>query len=143
MGDTSVILLNGQNYTCILHLYFESLSRKRCLLQGYTPLHIAMQFDHENIFNLLVQVYGEYRNIVRLFFFFSFFSLYKPCDGETSRRNTSTDLENILSGANQDIRDHSGKKARQYLASQEAAVSQDTFRSKYIPKKRRHFVRKK
>ncbi|XP_048515618.1 ankyrin repeat domain-containing protein SOWAHB isoform X5 [Athalia rosae] len=55
---------------------------------GYTPLHIAMQFDHENIFNLLVQVYG----------------------------------------ANQELRDHSGKKARQYLASQEAAVSQDTFR---------------
>ncbi|XP_046734436.1 ankyrin repeat domain-containing protein SOWAHB isoform X3 [Diprion similis] len=55
---------------------------------GYTPLHIAMQFDHENIFNLLVQVYG----------------------------------------ANQDVRDYSGKKARQYLASQEAAVSQDTFR---------------
>ncbi|XP_066602254.1 ankyrin repeat domain-containing protein SOWAHC [Prorops nasuta] len=55
---------------------------------GYTPLHIAMQFDHENIFNLLVQVYG----------------------------------------ANQDIRDHSGKKARQYLVSQEAAISQDTIR---------------
>ncbi|XP_043476138.1 ankyrin repeat domain-containing protein SOWAHB isoform X3 [Leptopilina heterotoma] len=55
---------------------------------GYTPLHIAMQFDHENIFNLLVQVYG----------------------------------------ANQEIRDYSGKKARQYLVSQEAAVSQDTFR---------------
>ncbi|XP_012053979.1 PREDICTED: ankyrin repeat domain-containing protein SOWAHB [Atta cephalotes] len=54
---------------------------------GYTPLHIAMQFGHENIFNLLVQVYG----------------------------------------ANQDIRDYSGRKARQYLASQEAAVSQDTF----------------
>ncbi|KAK0180631.1 hypothetical protein PV327_002994 [Microctonus hyperodae] len=47
-----------------------------------------MQFDHENIFNLLIQVYG----------------------------------------ANQEIRDHSGKKARQYVASQEAAVSQDTFR---------------
>ncbi|EGI64514.1 hypothetical protein G5I_07021 [Acromyrmex echinatior] len=46
-----------------------------------------MQFGHENIFNLLVQVYG----------------------------------------ANQDIRDYSGRKARQYLASQEAAVSQDTF----------------
>ncbi|XP_046734435.1 ankyrin repeat domain-containing protein SOWAHB isoform X2 [Diprion similis] len=59
---------------------------------GYTPLHIAMQFDHENIFNLLVQVYG----------------------------------------ANQDVRDYSGKKARQYLASQEAAVSQDTFRKKDI-----------
>ncbi|XP_076379542.1 uncharacterized protein LOC143259804 isoform X1 [Megalopta genalis] len=58
------------------------------MLQGYTPLHIAMQFDHENVFNLLVQVYG----------------------------------------ANQDIRDYSGKKARQYLVSQEAAVSQDTFR---------------
>ncbi|XP_043488978.1 ankyrin repeat domain-containing protein SOWAHC isoform X3 [Polistes fuscatus] len=55
---------------------------------GYTPLHIAMQFDHENVFNLLVQVYG----------------------------------------ANQEIRDYSGKKARQYLVSQEAAVSQDTFR---------------
>ncbi|XP_018338218.1 PREDICTED: ankyrin repeat domain-containing protein SOWAHB isoform X3 [Trachymyrmex septentrionalis] len=54
---------------------------------GYTPLHIAMQFGHENIFNLLVQVYG----------------------------------------ANQDVRDYSGRKARQYLASQEAAVSQDTF----------------
>lgn len=39
----------------------------------------------------------------------------------------------LLSGANQDIRDHSGKKARQYLVSQEAAVSQDTFRSKYRP----------
>ncbi|XP_072767650.1 uncharacterized protein [Anoplolepis gracilipes] len=54
---------------------------------GYTPLHIAMQFGHENIFNLLVQVYG----------------------------------------ANQEIRDYSGRKARQYLVSQEAAVSQDTF----------------
>lgn len=36
-----------------------------------------------------------------------------------------------FAGANQDVRDHSGKKARQYLVSQEAAVSQDTFRSKY------------
>ncbi|XP_076171517.1 uncharacterized protein LOC143148749 isoform X2 [Ptiloglossa arizonensis] len=64
--------------------------RSSCCTQngGYTPLHIAMQFDHENIFNLLVQVYG----------------------------------------ANQEIRDYSGKKARQYLVSQEAAVSQDTFR---------------
>ncbi|KYN42189.1 Ankyrin repeat domain-containing protein 57 [Trachymyrmex septentrionalis] len=59
----------------------------RVFIAGYTPLHIAMQFGHENIFNLLVQVYG----------------------------------------ANQDVRDYSGRKARQYLASQEAAVSQDTF----------------
>lgn len=36
-----------------------------------------------------------------------------------------------MTGANQEIRDHSGKKARQYLAAQEAAVSQDTFRSKF------------
>ncbi|XP_058793208.1 ankyrin repeat domain-containing protein SOWAHB [Phymastichus coffea] len=55
---------------------------------GYTPLHLALQFDHENIFNLLVQVYG----------------------------------------ANQDIRDYSGKKPRQYSISQKAAVSQDTMR---------------
>jgi hypothetical protein len=38
---------------------------------------------------------------------------------------------NPLSGANQEIRDYSGKKPRQYLVSQEAAVSQDTFHSKY------------
>lgn len=38
----------------------------------------------------------------------------------------------IFTGANQEIRDYSGKKARQYLVSQEAAVSQDTFRSKYF-----------
>ncbi|XP_043286754.1 ankyrin repeat domain-containing protein SOWAHB isoform X2 [Venturia canescens] len=66
---------------------------------GYTPLHIAMQFDHENIFNLLVQVYG----------------------------------------ANQEVRDHSGKKARQYLVSQEAAVSQDTFRK--IKARKKHTER--
>ncbi|KAL7288444.1 hypothetical protein TKK_0017527 [Trichogramma kaykai] len=55
---------------------------------GYTPLHIAVQFSHENIYNLLVQVYG----------------------------------------ANQDVRDYSGRKARQYSISQKAAVSQDTMR---------------
>lgn len=37
----------------------------------------------------------------------------------------------LFTAANQEIRDYSGKKARQYLVSQEAAVSQDTFRSKY------------
>lgn len=41
-------------------------------------------------------------------------------------------VKHIFPGANQDVRDHSGKKARQYLVSQEAAVSQDTFHSKYI-----------
>lgn len=57
------------------------------------------------------------------------------CVKRVAERVTHFDLENILTGANQDVRDHSGKKARQYLASQEAAVSQDTFRSKYIPKR--------
>ncbi|TGZ51221.1 Ankyrin repeat domain-containing protein 57 [Temnothorax longispinosus] len=82
---------------------------------GYTPLHIAMQFGHENIFNLLVQVYGEY-------------ALYSLTERQKPRNDRIlTDLKNIFSGANQDIRDYSGRKARQYLASQEAAVSQDTF----------------
>lgn len=30
------------------------------LSQGYTPLHLAMQYEHEDIFDLLVQVYGEW-----------------------------------------------------------------------------------
>lgn len=29
------------------------------MFQGYTPLHIAMQFGHEEIFNLLKDVYGK------------------------------------------------------------------------------------
>jgi hypothetical protein len=32
------------------------------LLQGYTPLHMAMQFGHEEIYNILVKVYGKYCN---------------------------------------------------------------------------------
>lgn len=32
---------------------------QRVELQGYTALHIAMQFAHENIFALLVKVYGK------------------------------------------------------------------------------------
>ncbi|KYN04215.1 Ankyrin repeat domain-containing protein 57 [Cyphomyrmex costatus] len=86
--------LRKKNVSFVLTICSMSLTHRVISLlsvqrdsSGYTPLHIAMQFGHENIFNLLVQVYG----------------------------------------ANQDIRDHSGRKARQYLASQEAAVSQDTF----------------
>ncbi|KOC64088.1 Ankyrin repeat domain-containing protein SOWAHB [Habropoda laboriosa] len=79
-GDEDIVKLIAGTYK----EYIKSVNETT----GYTPLHIAMQFDHENIFNLLVQVYG----------------------------------------ANQEIRDYSGKKARQYLVSQEAAVSQDTFR---------------
>lgn len=48
-----------------------------------------------------------------------------------SRAYLASCFRAIFTGANQEIRDYSGKKARQYLVSQEAAVSQDTFRSKY------------
>nr|XP_034185832.1 ankyrin repeat domain-containing protein SOWAHC isoform X4 [Osmia lignaria] len=81
-GDENIVKLIAGTYKDYIKSVNETTNG------GYTPLHIAMQFDHENIFNLLVQVYG----------------------------------------ANQEIRDYSGKKARQYLVSQEAAVSQDTFR---------------
>ncbi|XP_050462821.1 ankyrin repeat domain-containing protein SOWAHB isoform X2 [Cataglyphis hispanica] len=80
-GEENIIKLIAGTYRD----YNKSINETT--VSGYTPLHIAMQFGHENIFNLLVQVYG----------------------------------------ANQDIRDYSGRKARQYLVSQEAAVSQDTF----------------
>ncbi|XP_043518436.1 ankyrin repeat domain-containing protein SOWAHC isoform X2 [Frieseomelitta varia] len=81
-GDENIVKLIAGTYKDYIKSVNETSNG------GYTPLHIAMQFDHENIFNLLVQVYG----------------------------------------ANQEVRDYSGKKARQYLVSQEAAVSQDTFR---------------
>ncbi|XP_026669458.1 ankyrin repeat domain-containing protein SOWAHB isoform X2 [Ceratina calcarata] len=82
-GDENIVKLIAGTYKDYIKSVNETTNG------GYTPLHIAMQFDHENIFNLLVQVYG----------------------------------------ANQEVRDYSGKKARQYLVSQEAAVSHDTFRS--------------
>ncbi|XP_012165869.1 ankyrin repeat domain-containing protein SOWAHB isoform X2 [Bombus terrestris] len=81
-GDENIVKLIAGTYKDYIKSVNETSNG------GYTPLHIAMQFGHENIFNLLVQVYG----------------------------------------ANQEVRDYSGKKARQYLVSQEAAVSQDTFR---------------
>ncbi|XP_033175059.1 ankyrin repeat domain-containing protein SOWAHB isoform X3 [Bombus vosnesenskii] len=83
-GDENIVKLIAGTYKDYIKSVNETSNG------GYTPLHIAMQFGHENIFNLLVQVYG----------------------------------------ANQEVRDYSGKKARQYLVSQEAAVSQDTFRKK-------------
>nr|XP_050865921.1 uncharacterized protein LOC127071084 isoform X2 [Vespula vulgaris] len=93
-GDENIVkMIAGTYRDYIKDVNVTTLDSSFVLLSqngGYTPLHIAMQFDHENVFNLLVQVYG----------------------------------------ANQEIRDYSGKKARQYLVSQEAAVSQDTFRKK-------------
>lgn len=35
-----------------------------CVLQGYTPLHIAMQFRHENVYRLLVEVYGKFFSLI-------------------------------------------------------------------------------
>jgi ankyrin repeat protein len=32
------------------------------LPQGYTPLHLAMQYSNEDIYNLLVQAYGKWGN---------------------------------------------------------------------------------
>lgn len=59
----------------------------------------------------------------------------KKTFSKQSRRGVSIIFHFIIiylfTAANQEIRDYSGKKARQYLVSQEAAVSQDTFRSKY------------
>lgn len=83
--------------------------------QGYTPLHLAMQFEKEEIFNLLVQVYGE---------FFDSFAF---------RRRPSLTLM-PFPGADQNLRDWSGRKARQYQVSLDTSVSADTFRSKSLPK---------
>lgn len=60
-------------------------------------------------------------------------SLFFPPPRDKEKKGV--EWEKFLSsflGANQDLRDYSGKKARQYVASQEAAVSQDTFRSEYL-----------
>lgn len=39
-------------------------------LQGYTPLHIAMRFRHENVYRLLVEVYGKICDIYLLIYLF-------------------------------------------------------------------------
>lgn len=43
----------------IRSFYFVSCS----VLQGYTPLHLAMQFGKDNIFELLCNVYSKYMSI--------------------------------------------------------------------------------
>ncbi|XP_041987182.1 ankyrin repeat domain-containing protein SOWAHB isoform X2 [Aricia agestis] len=55
---------------------------------GYTPLHIAMQFRHENVFKLLVDVYD----------------------------------------ADQNVRDWSGRKPRQYLVHLDTSLSPGSYR---------------
>ncbi|CAG9558775.1 unnamed protein product [Danaus chrysippus] len=57
---------------------------------GYTPLHIAMQFRHENVYRLLVEMYD----------------------------------------ADPNMRDWSGKKARQYLVHMDTSLSPGSYRKK-------------
>ncbi|CAH0715991.1 unnamed protein product, partial [Brenthis ino] len=56
---------------------------------GYTPLHIAMQFRHEHVYKLLVEVYN----------------------------------------ADPNVRDWSGKKARQYLVHMDTSLSPGSYRN--------------
>nr|XP_031827972.1 ankyrin repeat domain-containing protein SOWAHB isoform X5 [Nomia melanderi] len=92
---------------------------------GYTALHWAAKHGDENIVKLIA---GTYKDYIK--------SVNETTNGGYTPLHIAMqfDHENIFNllvqvyGANQEIRDYSGKKARQYLVSQEAAVSQDTFR---------------
>ncbi|XP_032666378.1 ankyrin repeat domain-containing protein SOWAHB isoform X2 [Odontomachus brunneus] len=92
---------------------------------GYTALHWGAKHGDENIVKLIA---GTYKDYIK--------SVNETTNGGYTPLHIAMqfDHENIFNllvqvyGANQDVRDHSGKKARQYLVSQEAAVSQDTFR---------------
>nr|XP_033328359.1 ankyrin repeat domain-containing protein SOWAHB isoform X3 [Megalopta genalis] len=94
---------------------------------GYTALHWAAKHGDENIVKLIA---GTYKDYIK--------SVNETTNGGYTPLHIAMqfDHENVFNllvqvyGANQDIRDYSGKKARQYLVSQEAAVSQDTFRKK-------------
>ncbi|XP_011313974.1 ankyrin repeat domain-containing protein SOWAHB isoform X2 [Fopius arisanus] len=101
------------------------LTRLKDPSSGYTALHWGAKHGDENIVKLIAGTYKEYIK-----------SVNDTTNGGYTALHIAMqfDHENIFNllvqvyGANQEIRDHSGKKARQYLASQEAAVSQDTFR---------------
>ncbi|XP_011690649.1 PREDICTED: ankyrin repeat domain-containing protein SOWAHB isoform X2 [Wasmannia auropunctata] len=91
---------------------------------SYTALHWGAKHGDENIVKLIA---GTYRDCIK--------SVNETTNGGYTPLHIAMQFghENIFNllvqvyGANQDLRDHSGRKARQYLASQEAAVSQDTF----------------
>ncbi|XP_015116107.1 ankyrin repeat domain-containing protein SOWAHB [Diachasma alloeum] len=101
------------------------LTRLKDPSSGYTALHWGAKHGDENIVKLIA---GTYKDYIK--------SVNDTTNGGYTALHIAMqfDHENIFNllvqvyGANQEIRDHSGKKARQYLASQEAAVSQDTFR---------------
>ncbi|XP_011863134.1 PREDICTED: ankyrin repeat domain-containing protein SOWAHB isoform X2 [Vollenhovia emeryi] len=91
---------------------------------GYMALHWGAKHGDENIVKLIA---GTYRECIK--------SVNETTNGGYTPLHIAMQFghENIFNllvqvyGANQEIRDYSGRKARQYLASQEAAVSQDTF----------------
>ncbi|XP_036138574.1 ankyrin repeat domain-containing protein SOWAHC isoform X2 [Monomorium pharaonis] len=91
---------------------------------SYTALHWGAKHGDENIIKLIA---GTYKDCIK--------SVNETTNGGYTPLHIAMQFghENIFNllvqvyGANQDLRDHSGRKARQYLASQEAAVSQDTF----------------
>ena len=47
------------NNTTLYNTYLNYYNENFIYLQGYTPLHIAMQFRHENVYKLLVDVYSK------------------------------------------------------------------------------------
>ncbi|XP_018338217.1 PREDICTED: ankyrin repeat domain-containing protein SOWAHB isoform X2 [Trachymyrmex septentrionalis] len=91
---------------------------------SYTALHWGAKHGNENIVKLIA---GTYKDYIK--------SVNETTNGGYTPLHIAMQFghENIFNllvqvyGANQDVRDYSGRKARQYLASQEAAVSQDTF----------------
>ncbi|XP_036138573.1 ankyrin repeat domain-containing protein SOWAHC isoform X1 [Monomorium pharaonis] len=100
------------------------LTRLKDPTSGYTALHWGAKHGDENIIKLIA---GTYKDCIK--------SVNETTNGGYTPLHIAMQFghENIFNllvqvyGANQDLRDHSGRKARQYLASQEAAVSQDTF----------------
>ncbi|XP_011495118.1 PREDICTED: ankyrin repeat domain-containing protein SOWAHA [Ceratosolen solmsi marchali] len=101
------------------------LARIKDPSSGYTALHWGAKHGDENIVKLIAGTYKEY-----------IISVNETTNGGYTPLHIASqfDHENIFNllvqvyGANQDIRDYSGKKARQYSISQKAAVSQDTIR---------------
>lgn len=52
--DLRIVLYYYHSYTII-----NLNNTVSYFLQGYSPLHLAMQFRHENIYKILVEVYGN------------------------------------------------------------------------------------
>ncbi|XP_015182895.1 PREDICTED: ankyrin repeat domain-containing protein SOWAHC [Polistes dominula] len=92
---------------------------------GYTALHWAAKHGDENIVKMIAGTYREYVKDVNVTTNGGYTPLHIAM--QFDHENVFNLLVQVY-GANQEIRDYSGKKARQYLVSQEAAVSQDTFR---------------